>query len=222
MISGLALSSAAVSAQFGPSTIGSAEAAERSRADRSHPAMSIVSEDWRFRMVVPPKATIRISPRWRERRLPTRGIRRRTRAGDHCKAWRANIMPVPDVSISRADDYTLKIEADAGTQTQPCDSPAPGKSVPAILRRGRGARPRAVGEEVVARGRQSATWLSSIRGVPFGNLKMVEHSTSSASRAVKWLIDDAILPTRCIARSHKRNTPAEQSDSTGWDPPRAR
>ena len=84
--------------------------------------VSIVSEDWRFRMVVPPKgdhpdfllnpAGTKLADEWD----PVKD-----EAGkDHCKAYGApNIMRVPGrFHITWADDRTLKIDTDAGMQSR--------------------------------------------------------------------------------------------------------
>ena len=75
--------------------------------------VSIVSEDWRFRMVTPPKGdfpNFLLTPEARS--SPTRGIRRRTRRRRIiARPTAPNIMRVPGrFHITWADDRTLKIE----------------------------------------------------------------------------------------------------------------
>jgi len=228
LIGALGLSSAALSAQFGPPPSGPPKPPKAAAPiDLTGYWVSIVSEDWRFRMVVPPKGDFpdftltqegkKIADAWD----PAKDEAEK----DHCKAYGApNIMRVPGrFHITWADDYTLKIETDAGTQTRLLRFAAPGKAVPA------GAPSR--------QGTSAAQWeRSSLRvdtsnllpgylqynGVPFsGNLKMVEYfDVIKEPGGEVWLIDDAILtdPTY-LARSHKRSTHLrKQSDSTGWDP----
>jgi hypothetical protein len=84
--------------------------------------VSIVSEDWRFRMLTPPKgdhpdflltpAGTKLADSWD----PAKDEAEK----DHCKAYGApNIMRVPGrFHITWADDRTLKIETDAGMQTR--------------------------------------------------------------------------------------------------------
>src|ERR1700721_3554194 len=84
--------------------------------------VSIVSEDWRFRMIAAPKgdfagvplnpAGIKIGQAWDPAKDEA--------AGNQCKAYgAAGLMPIPPrLHISWQDDNTLKIEADAGTQTR--------------------------------------------------------------------------------------------------------
>jgi hypothetical protein len=83
---------------------------------------AVVTEDWRWRMVTPPKgdaasipatqAAIQASEQWD----PARDIA----AGEQCKAWGApGVMRMPTrIRISWADPQTLKLEFDNGTQTR--------------------------------------------------------------------------------------------------------
>jgi hypothetical protein len=84
--------------------------------------VSLVTEDWRFRMVTPPKgdypgmpmnaAGKKIADSWD----PAAD----TAAGEACRNYGAGaIMRVPGrLHITWQDDTTLKVEADAGTQTR--------------------------------------------------------------------------------------------------------
>src|SRR5437667_12553008 len=97
--------------------------------------VSIVSEDWRFRMLTPPKGDFpdflltpdatKIADAWD----PAKDQADK----DHCKAYgAANIMRVPGrFHITWADDRTLKIETDAGMQTRLLRFPAAGPAAPA-------------------------------------------------------------------------------------------
>jgi hypothetical protein len=84
--------------------------------------VSVVSEDWRWRMVTPIKGDFASIPLNEEARRignawdPAKD----TSAGEQCKSYGAPaIMRVPGrVHISWADENTLKIETDAGTQTR--------------------------------------------------------------------------------------------------------
>ena len=85
--------------------------------------VSIVTEDWRWRMVTPPKgdyASVPLNAGGRAR-SPTRGTRRRTKppASSAGPTARRRIMRVPGrLHITWQDDNTLKIDTDAGTQTR--------------------------------------------------------------------------------------------------------
>ncbi len=124
---------------------------EAALADITGYWVSIVSEDWRFRMVTAPKgdyypdvplnaAGKKIADAWDPARDEA--------SGDHCKAYGApNLMRVPArFHITWADDSTLKIESDAGMQTRtlrfnaPAARPRPDRQGVSIARwDGRGA-----------------------------------------------------------------------------------
>jgi hypothetical protein len=84
--------------------------------------VSVITEDWRFRMVTPPKgdaasipanqAAIQASENWD----PAKDIA----AGEQCKAFGApGVMRMPTrIRISWQDPQTLKLEFDNGTQTR--------------------------------------------------------------------------------------------------------
>ena len=84
--------------------------------------VSVISEDWRFRMMTPPKGDFRGVP------LTTEGLRVANAwnpaavvpASDQCKAYGAGaIMRVPGrLHINWQDDNTLRLDTDAGTQTR--------------------------------------------------------------------------------------------------------
>jgi hypothetical protein len=84
--------------------------------------VSLVTEDWRFRMVTPPAkdyASVPISPAGRaiaDQWDPDKDIA----AGQACKSYgAAGLMRVPTrVHITWADPTTMKVETDAGTQTR--------------------------------------------------------------------------------------------------------
>src|SRR6478672_11349872 len=84
--------------------------------------VSIVTEDWRFRMVTPPKGDYASVPLNAAARAVADAWdpAKDTAAGNACKSYGAgNIMRVPGrLHISWQDDTTLKIETDAGQQTR--------------------------------------------------------------------------------------------------------
>jgi hypothetical protein len=92
------------------------------RADFTGNWVSIVSEDWRWRMVTPPKGDYANIPANAEakRVADTWDPARDQAAGEQCKAYAAPaIMREPGrLRISWQDDNTLKIETDAGMQTR--------------------------------------------------------------------------------------------------------
>ena len=84
--------------------------------------VSVVTEDWRFRMVTPPKGDYASVPlNAAARAVADKWDPAKDEAdGNACKSYgAAGIMRVPGrLKISWADDTTLKIDADAGTQTR--------------------------------------------------------------------------------------------------------
>jgi hypothetical protein len=84
--------------------------------------ISIVSEDWRYRIVTPPKgdyAGVPLNPAGR-RAADGWDPARDEAAGEQCKSYGAGgIMRLPTrVRVNWTDDQTLKIEIDNGTQTR--------------------------------------------------------------------------------------------------------
>jgi hypothetical protein len=82
--------------------------------------VSLVTEDWRWRMVTPAKgdyASVPLNPEGRKV-ADTWDPAKDTAAGNQCKAYgAAAIMRVPTrLHITWEDDNTLKVETDAGTQ----------------------------------------------------------------------------------------------------------
>jgi hypothetical protein len=84
--------------------------------------VSVVTEEWRWRMVTPPKGDFSSIPYNAEavKVGMTWDPAADTRSGNACRAYgAAGIMRMPTrVKISWQDDNTLKMETDAGTQTR--------------------------------------------------------------------------------------------------------
>ena len=84
--------------------------------------VSIVSEDWLWRMITPPKgdvASIPLNPAGRKI-AEAWDLAKDTASGNQCKAFgAAAVMRVPGrIHITWQDPNTLKVETDAGTQTR--------------------------------------------------------------------------------------------------------
>ena len=194
--------------------------------------VSIVSEDWRFRMLTPAKgdhpdflltpAGTKLADAW--------DAAKDEAEKDHCKAYGApNIMRVPGrFHITWADDRTLKIETDAGMQTRLLKfAAAPGAPVALSFAP---APPSRQGASTAQWERKSLRVETSnllpgylqYNGVPFsGNLKMVEYFDVISEPGVEvWLIDEGVLTDPAyLVRSHKRSTHLrKQADNKGWDP----
>ena len=84
--------------------------------------VSVVTEDWRFRMMTPAKGDFPSIPLNAEGRKAAEAWdpAKDEAAGEACKAYGAgNIMRMPGrLHITWQDDNTLKIETDTGTQTR--------------------------------------------------------------------------------------------------------
>jgi hypothetical protein len=84
--------------------------------------VSLVTDDWRWRMVTPPKGDYLYLPLNAEARkvADTWDPARDEAAGEACRAYGAvHVMRLPGrLHIAWQDDRTLKIDADAGTQTR--------------------------------------------------------------------------------------------------------
>src|SRR5665213_1509744 len=84
--------------------------------------ISVVTEDWGYRMIMPPKADylgVPLNPKGRKV-ADNWDPAKDEAAGEQCKSYGAPaILRVPGrIRISWANDETLKIETDAGTQTR--------------------------------------------------------------------------------------------------------
>ena len=84
--------------------------------------VSVVTEDWRWRMTTPPKGDVASVPVSAEGRKVAQGwdLAADNAGGNQCKAFGVGgIMRQPGrLRISWQDDQTLKLEFDAGTQTR--------------------------------------------------------------------------------------------------------
>jgi hypothetical protein len=115
----------------GPPPTGKAAA----RVDFTGYWVSVVSEDWRWRMITPAKgdyANIPLNANGRKVADAWDPAKDQA-AGEACRAYAAPaIMREPGrLQISWQDDNTLKIETDAGTQTRLLRFAAPGSTPPA-------------------------------------------------------------------------------------------
>ena len=83
--------------------------------------VSVITEDWRWRMVTPPKGDYASIPINAEaKKVADAWDAARDAAGDQCKAYGApGLMRLPTrLNISWQDDTTLKVETDTGRQTR--------------------------------------------------------------------------------------------------------
>jgi hypothetical protein len=99
-----------------------ASAREGAAIDLTGYWVSVISEDWKFRMVTPKKGvydSLTLNAEGR-RVADTWDPGKDEAAGEQCRAYgAANIMRVPGrVHITWQDDNTLRLDTDAGTQTR--------------------------------------------------------------------------------------------------------
>ena len=199
---------------------------ESARVDITGYWVSIVTEDWRFRMFTAPKgdypdvplnaAGKRIADAWDPAADEA--------SKDHCKAYgAANIMRQPErLHITWRDDSTLKIETNGGMQTRllhfaaaaPPSGPSTRQGFSVAEWEGRGSLK-------VATTKLLPGYLQSNGAPHSGNATMTEHvDVVKEPSGDQWLIVDAIVedPTYLV-RSFIRSTHfRKQADASGWDP----
>jgi hypothetical protein len=94
--------------------------------------VSLVTDDWRWRMVVPPKGDVLYLPVNADGRRAAEAWdpAKDEAAGEQCRAYGAGgLMHLPGrLHITWQDDRTLVVEADAGTQTRVLHFAVPGSS----------------------------------------------------------------------------------------------
>jgi len=196
--------------------------------------VSVVTEDWRYRMVTPPKGKFGGVPLNAEGRRVAEAWDpdQDQAAGQQCKSYGgAAIMRVPGrLHITWDNDNTLKIETDAGTETRllhfgaapPGGDPTwQGYSLaewePAIAGRG---QPRS-GDLKVETTRMLAGYLRK-NGIPYSaNAAMTEYfDRIQAENGDDWLVvmtevrDPQYLTMPFVTTTHFKKLP----DAQGWDP----
>ena len=201
--------------------------------------VSIVSEDWRYRMVTPAKGDYQAVPMTPEavKIADAWSPDADTAAGNQCKSYGAPaIMRVPGrIHITWDDDKTLKLEADAGTQTRLLrfDAATASKGEPSwqghsiaqweMQNAGRGAAPstpRRGSLKVVTTNLKSGYLRKN--GVPYSeSATLTEYFDVVRTRGndvvlmVTAVVDDAkYLRQPFIVTSQFR----KQADAKGWDP----
>jgi len=201
--------------------------------------VSLVTEDWRYRMVTPPKgdyASVPLNPEGR-RVADTWDPAKDEAAGLQCKSYgAAALMRVPTrVHITWADDNTLKVETDAGTQTrqfhfgqaQPPSGEGGWQGYSAAnwefaggARGGRGGPPRG-GSLKVATTHLRPGYLRK-NGVPYsGNTALTEYYTrTDESDGTSYLIittmvdDPQYLQQTFVTSTHFK----KEADGAKWSP----
>ena len=197
--------------------------------------VSIVTEDWRFRMVTPPKgeydgiplnaAGTAIAKSWDPAKDEAEG--------NQCKSYgAAAIMRVPGrIRISWDDDATLKIETDSGRQTRllhfgavpdPAEATWQGVSRAEWLPHGGGfGRPVTNGSLKVVTTKMKEGYLRK-NGVPYSaSTVLTEYFDILAEPdGSQWLVVKSIVedPTYHTDTPITSSNFRKQNDRSGWDP----
>jgi len=195
--------------------------------------VSVVTEDWRFRMVTPVKGDytgVFLNPQGRKI-ADSWDPAKDEAAGEQCKSYGApNLMRVPGrLHITWQDDQSLKIESDAGQQTRVLRFAAaeqPGESWQGFSKAawemvpvGRGVTP--VGSLKVVTTHLKPGYLRK-NGVPYSaNATLTEYfdrvneRNGDAYLVVTTTVEDPVYLARpFLTASHYRKQP----DATGWNP----
>ena len=198
--------------------------------------VSLVTEDWRFRMVVPPKGDYASMPLNQEaiKEANAWDPAKDEAAGEACKAYGAPaIMATPTrLHITWQDDNTMKVETDAGMQTRllhfgawkPRGGPASwqGESVARwdLGRAGRGAAPRG-GSLTVETTNVRPGYLRK-NGVPYsGSVKVTEYwDLGSEPNRDQWITITSVVDDPKYLRQPYVTALQfkKELDGTKWDP----
>jgi len=196
--------------------------------------VSIVTEDWRYRMVTPAKgdyASVPLTPAGRKL-ADTWDPAKDEESGNACRAYgAAGVMRMPGrIRISWADDETLKVETDAGTQTRMLYFKEPktdGGDLQGVsqasweaLGGGRGG-PMPTGSLKVVTTKMKAGYLRK-NGVPYSDKAVLTeyYDRTKESNGDSWLVitaivdDPANLNVPFITSDHFRM----ETDKSKWNP----
>jgi hypothetical protein len=195
--------------------------------------VSVVTEDWRWRMRTPPKgdyasvpmtpAAIEVADGWNPARDEA--------AGEQCRGYgAAAVMRLPGrIRISWQDDTTLKVETEAGTQTRLFTFGTPVQAAPSWQGTSAAAWQVAGGRGAQARGGSLRVNTANMRagylrknGVPYSAAaRLTEYfNRVNEPNGDSWLIvttmveDPTYLTARFVTSSHFKKVP----DSAPWNP----
>jgi hypothetical protein len=201
--------------------------------------VSVVTEDWRWRMRTPPKgdyASLPLTPA-ATKAADAWDPAKDTAAGEQCRAYgAAAIMRMPGrIRISWENDTTLKIETEAGTQTRllgfaaPAQGSDPSWQGTSIAnwqtagggRRGGGAAPPRGGSLRVLTTNLRPGYLRK-NGVPYSaNVRLTEYiNRTSEPSGDSWLVfttvveDPQNLTSRFVTSTHFKKV----ADGSAWSP----
>jgi hypothetical protein len=196
--------------------------------------VSVVTEDWRYRMVTPAKGDYASVPLNADARKVADAWdpAKDEAAGNQCKAYgAAAVMRVPGrIRISWADDDTMKVETDAGTQVRnfafkdPKGAGGDWQGVSSaswdIIGGGRGGPVRGGSMKVVTT-KLKAGYLRK-NGVPYSDKAMLTeyYDRTNEPNGDSWLVvttvvdDPTYLNQPFITSTHFK----KQADNSGWNP----
>jgi hypothetical protein len=201
--------------------------------------VAMVTDDWRYRMLTPPKGNADYMPVNAEARkvMDAWDPAKDEASGEACRGYgAAGIMRLPGrLHITWENDNTLKMDLDTGTQTRrfvfgaappPASEPTwQGTSTarwmsPPVGRGGRGERPQA-GQLVVTTTRMRPGYLRK-NGVPYSaNATLTEYyvrlvdDDGQEYLAVTTMVDDPQYLAQPYIKTYEYK---KQRDATGWNP----
>jgi hypothetical protein len=205
--------------------------------------VSLVTDDWRWRMVTPPKGDVLYLPVNAEgRRVANEWDPDKDQAaGEQCRAYGAGgLMHLPGrLHVSWQDDRTLVVEADAGTQTrvlhfggsaqQASEPPSwQGYSIAewemdgaGVGRRGRPANVKPAHGSLKTVTTRLRPGYFRRNGVPYGqNAVLTEYWTTLTDEGVDYLVVTNFLDDpQFLAQPYVRSVQfRKQPDNKGWRP----
>jgi hypothetical protein len=197
--------------------------------------VALITDDWRYRMLTPPKGNVDYLPVNAEgRRIAEAWDPAKDEAnGEQCKAYGAGgVMRLPGrLHITWEGDNTLRIDTDAGTQTRrfffagsqppPAQSSLQGYSAARwdVAGRGRGPAP-GFGQLTVTTTRLRPGYLRK-NGVPYsGNAVLNEYFVRLADKGQEYLVltimvDDPLYLQQPYVKTYQYR---KQPDASGWNP----
>jgi hypothetical protein len=201
--------------------------------------VAMVTDDWRYRMLTPPKGNADFMPVNAEARrvMDTWDPAKDESSGEACRGYgAAGIMRLPGrIHITWEDDNTLRMDLDTGTQTRrflvgsappPAGEPTwQGASTarwmfPPVGRGGRGDRPQS-GQLVVTTTRMRPGYLRK-NGIPYGtNATLTEYfvrlvdDDGQEYLAVTTMVDDPQYLAQPYIKTYEFK---KQPNANGWNP----
>lgn len=201
--------------------------------------VSMVTDDWRYRMLTPPKGNADYIPVNAESRkvMDSWDPAKDEAAGEACRGYGAGgIMRLPSrLHITWEDDNVMKMDVDTGTQTRrfvfgaPAGASDPSWQGSSTARwmfppgaRGRGAERPQTGQLVVTTTRLRPGYLRK-NGIPYSAnatiteyyLRIVDDTDGQEYLAVTTMVDDPQYLAQPYIKTYEFK---KQRDANGWNP----